>query len=185
LEADFGEVTVIFDDEMTATGAAHQLTLNATPRIHTVPPQARQLDDLRAEVGFLATLVGFCRGLAAELDQLWLVTEDGIRVCQRSSLASLPTRSAESSRTRVSTSTSAALSSMRYRLAQSRRRAMRLCRRQALAPVCEERANPGRGWFSIYRFCGPTRPFFDNQCGVGSFHKIDRRDAPSDAAPAT
>jgi hypothetical protein len=90
LEAQFGDVTVIFDDEMTVTGPAHQLTLNATPRIHVVPPEPRHLDDLRPDVGFLATLVGFCRGAAAELDQLWLVSADGIRVRCIERLRSLP-----------------------------------------------------------------------------------------------
>lgn len=90
LEAAFGQLAVRFDDDMSANGTAERLTLTATPRIHIVPPEPRPLDELRPEIGYLATLVGFCRGAAAELDELWLVTERGERVRCLERLRPLP-----------------------------------------------------------------------------------------------
>ena len=90
LEAPFGQVTVRFEDDMGASGTVDRLTLTATPRIHIVPPEPRPLDELRPEVGYLSTLVGFCRGAVAELDQLWLVTENGESVQCLERLRPLP-----------------------------------------------------------------------------------------------
>jgi ApeA N-terminal domain 1 len=61
---------------MQGAGTVDHFTLAATPRIHIVPPEPRTLDERRPEVEYLATLVGFCRGQLAELDALWLVTDD-------------------------------------------------------------------------------------------------------------
>ncbi|GAA1933227.1 DUF1254 domain-containing protein [Microbacterium aoyamense] len=35
------------------------------------------------------------------------------------------------------------------------------------------RSVPGRGWFSLYRFYGPTQEFFDRQYVVGDFVRLD------------
>lgn len=90
LEAAFGQLTVRFEDDMGASGTADRLTLTATPRIHIVAPEPRPIDELRPEVGYLSTLVGFCRGAAAELAQLWLVTKEGDNVRCLERLRPLP-----------------------------------------------------------------------------------------------
>lgn len=35
------------------------------------------------------------------------------------------------------------------------------------------RTVPGRGWFSLYRFYGPTQEFFDRNYKPGNFVKVE------------